>query len=453
MIPKSDANISLVDRIKDIWQNHSVEFAVNVFLVVVVIGGIIISALEFFKVKEIWGFSVHETLGAFVGGMIAFLALHFVMERFNAIWNIENDIKNVEVSFRKSNLVSELEKESKLHHLKDSTLATLKNSLEDYVNLHDLIAHSGNKNKGFEAIANSRLGRQNDLLKFLSEGKIKVLNREAFEVNELLLGKYSTFDAVSYNDLEFWTSSVPEDIEYYEVCRKHFKEGREDTRITRIFVFEATGDRDIFSNNITREYKDENGSNISSIQALIQTLEKHMDAKMAWAVAIKEEFDNNLTHSINEYLNGIPDFALFDRGKAVSFFRTNDRDGRTFEILFDLDVPGRKTKIEGIKKLYFRILGNCWLVNKHFTNVFLPRVEKYSDKQKVKENLLKNIADIKSTLSDKELSDIFGKELTDGNFFPLVVNSKEEIGKKVNALNTLVKSWRKNRGAASRQSR
>jgi hypothetical protein len=148
---------------------------------------------------------------------------------------------------------------------------------------------------------------------------------------------------------------------------------------------------------------------------------------------VKEEIRTQLENGIREGV--VPDFALFDGGKALSFFKSKDYP-RNFEAIFDLntlDGGVNKAFIAKQKSFHQMLINKCWLVNESFDQMFGEAAQPQtasSGQQKVFKDILAGKIDVKA------------EEEFDPGRFVLVVNSAEEIKGKVEKLSEWTRKWR-----------
>lgn len=418
---ESPIEVSFWTRIKNVYENGKIEFFTNLLLVLLGISGITFTLVEIlnithvFQAEQLW---IEKLLQALIGGMIAFLAFHFVLEKFNATWKIEKHVEKAnETLGHIDKIVTETDKkfslqnECKFDTLDGAVQETLKKSIKSFVELQRLKSASDAVNPEFGEVVDKFLEEQRRLLNLLSTGHLEVPNKQAAHMYGLLAKEYrKRFDAVSDKDIPFWLSEKPEDVAYYEICRGQAKD--EKTVVTRIFVLEAS-----------ELYKQP--------QSLVEVLKRQFEAGISWGVAIEDEFDAELWHLVEETR---PDFALFDIDKAISFFRKDG--GRKFKIAFNV---GKKNSVEEIRSnriMYKKILAHCWMVNAPFIDDFPGAFNKESTLNEVKSILATRNTKVKS----------LGVLNPENEHFLLVASSPDEVPAKVLRLAEILRTYQEKTG-------
>lgn len=333
---------NLIIRIKDLWKQDKTEFVTQVITLILIILAIYIAIMEALH------YDVSKYVHPLILGMIAFLCLHFILERLKTITEMKELLKDNSGSLAKITDSLELEKSTGVDMLDKNFRGSLIKALKNYVDVRNLQSTAQESNPEFGRIVNRFLRDQNKVLEDLAESRLDVSHeRKAFTYGVMADVFETRFDAVSYKDLEFWNSNDFEDEAYFEICRQQATLGK--TIVTRIFVLD-------YSKCFTPIVSED----------LIYTLERQFKANIGWAVSIDEEFPQPLKNKLNhsENLDIKPDFAVFDSGKAIARFTTSDP--RTFEMIFQTGTKESQKIIDAQKNLYADFLGNCWVMNSIF---------------------------------------------------------------------------------------
>jgi hypothetical protein len=131
------------------------------------------------------------------------------------------------------------------------------------------------------------------------------------------------------------------------------------------------------------------------------------------------------------------DFALFDRGQAVSYFRKTPM--RRFEAVFVTGLPSHDNDREIARQvdLYAKLVGECWLVTSGFQQDF-PNV--FSDR--VRDAAVQSIRK-RGQAHNQLLRAALGKDFkVEGDPFVLLVQSVEEIEPKLHNLIQVIRKFR-----------
>jgi hypothetical protein len=178
----------------------------------------------------------------------------------------------------------------------------------------------------------------------LSKGELEVGKSQLPRMQALLSVCFTdSFQAVSARDLDFWVNRENDSIakEYFELNYQSIVKHK--TNVARILILS----RDDFK---------------SHLKDITLVLKRHDEAGLGWAVAIYEELDPELKTDTTDL-----DFALFDKKKAVSFFRGYREASRRFTVKFNV---GQNTdKIDVQVKLFHDLLPHCWAANERFLSV------------------------------------------------------------------------------------
>jgi hypothetical protein len=177
-----------------------------------------------------------------------------------------------------------------------------------------------------------------EILDSLATGRL-VVNEEWIGVAFDLLASAvrDRYDGVSTDDLEFWLDKEdPSAVKYLQRNSDLVEQGR---MATRLFVLPSR-------------------RLIEQRDWLIQVLEEHTEAGIAWAVALQDEIPQR---------RGVwPDYGLFDCNRAASFFRL--ASGRKFEVIFHTHgrVAATDREIDAQVNYYYTLLGHCWIASESF---------------------------------------------------------------------------------------
>lgn len=340
--------------------------------------------------------------------LIGLIAIDLSLERFTSIRRIEKKLESIE-GFKRLDYLPEELRESITNSIKSHVdLQYLKKIIQAYVNLQYLKDNSKKSNPHFCLLVDNILNDQLLLLNGLSHGILSVPEDQILAVHSKLANHYvRRLDAVSNQDIDFWSgkSSIAE--KYFRRNEEAIKNG---TVVTRIFIFSIL---DL----------------VKRSDEIVSILERQHRIGIGWGVAIWEELEYEVSHT------NLPlDFALFDRDKAISFFRK--KETHEFEAIF-LPRKGHENeaRIRGQRELHKNLIIECWLAN----NIFK---EKYAaallpgELKEIKEKMLKLNETLKETLSPDVVED---------DVFVLVASGLNDIKPKVEQLTRTVQQWRRTR--------
>ncbi|HVQ37799.1 MAG TPA: hypothetical protein VMS31_09710 [Pyrinomonadaceae bacterium] len=334
--------------------------------------------------------------------LIGLIAVDLSLERFTSIRRIEQRLEGIEGA-----------KELNDQPLEKREL--IKRSIQHYIDIQKLKHKSRRSNLSFCHIADEILEEHVALLNSLATGRLNVPNDQIPAAHGKMSSYYKErLDAVSETDLDFWSdrSSIAE--EYF---KRNVRAVRNNTILTRIFIFSIP-------DLLDRSHE------------VIAVLERHYRVGMGWGVAILEELEYEVVHS------NVPlDFALYNRDKAVSFFRKQEA-GR-FEGVF-LPYEGHENEIRIInqREVYKKLIAECWLANHIFKEQYpgaLTPVE---------------LAEVvnKTSRYNRNLSAVLGPQIVEDDTFVLLANNPGAVESKVKQLSEIVMKWRKVHGYHHSQS-
>jgi hypothetical protein len=332
-------------------------------------------------------------VGVILGGL-GLIGLLLLTLRATTLYEIQNRLIDVD---------------GKLEKIVDQESARNKyiGQIQHYMQMHELDRHLRRKDpsdSSFGDVATRLLSDPIDTLESLARGRIEVPHYLVALTFDHVIDSYSVrFDAVSYDDLHFWSSTKETDEKYREA-------GYEATKniiVTRLFIIPEQ-----HLEHLRRE--------------LIQVLEQHMKKNIGWSLVI----DEDLKHM---RLPGAPDFALFDGGKAVSFFRGGL--SRKFEVIFRTNGFLKKNdeEIDLQLRRYYLLLTQCWLVSERFSRQHLWAND--SSKMDELQKLAKNRNQQLAQLGTGSINSIF----------PLIVPGSADIEDGLSQLSELRRRYRSSR--------
>lgn len=202
--------------------------------------------------------------------------------------------------------------------------------VQNYYNFLSLADCEGNE--ALRAIGVDLLDPLPEQMASLARGEIVVSGSQTPKLQRMLHEHFGgRFDAVSYDDLEFWVSLEvdPLAMDYFRLNTDAVESG---TIVTRVFIIK---DKDLEENSLGR---------------LVEVLQRHQQVGIGWAVAVYEELDPPLLQDHNAALDfalmvrrGPPDGAGAspgdDRVGAASFFRDYREIRRRYSAVFSLHTP------------------------------------------------------------------------------------------------------------------
>lgn len=328
--------------------------------------------------------------------LLGLLALDLCLERFTAFRRIERRLESIEWG-------------KEVHDLPGEQRELINNSIRDFVKLQYLKQGSQKANPPFSLLVDEIIDEQILLLSKLAVGKLNVPADQIVAAHSKMAVHYKErLDAVSESDLDFWTDHQPLAEEYFGLNVRAVRNG---TAVTRIFILSLFDLK-----NRSHE--------------IAAVLERQHKAGIGWGVALFEELEFDVRHA------DVPlGFVLFDRDKAVSFFRK--KEARRFEAIFSIyGEHGNTVRINEQREMHRKLITECWLVNDIFK-------EKYQTA--LTENELREVKK-KTTGYNDRLNKKLGETVVEDDTFVLVAASSEEIEVKVQRLAEIVDRWRSAQG-------
>lgn len=365
-------------------------------LILAAIGGIVVSVFHIIGHPPFWTSEVPYLTLILIG----LIALEMSLERFTSMRRIEKKLELIEGS-------------EKLNDLPGKRRRVIQKTTQDYVNLQILKKKSKAFNKSFALLADEILAEQTSLLHGLSLGKVIVPGHQILAAHSKMAIQYKErFDAVSETDLAFWGAGSSAGEEYFKRNAEAVENG---TAVTRIFILSISDLKDRFGD-------------------VVSVLERHQRAGIAWGVAISEEFEFEVAHSPLSL-----DCAIFDRDKAVSFFRKQGTN--MFEAIF-LPHKGHENEdtIARQRDLYKNLIVECWLVNQMFKEGYANAVTAAERRE----------IEAKTARHNERLEATLGRSIVEGDEFVFVARTLDEVGAKVKQLHATILEWREAQGLQTR---
>lgn len=276
--------------------------------------------------------------------------------------------------------------------------------------LGEIRAIENQSNDAVRKILSERMKELEICLNSYSIGRINVPIDESPVVNHDIIKAFADrMDAVSRNDIEFWSSDLGKD--YLRKCTEpNSRAGR--ATLTRIFIVDKKTLRDP-----------------AQVKLLEEALLTHMEKKIGFAIAIEQSLNNiKRTHNIKSNSESIEDairldFALFNNNQAVTFFRNDTGGERRFKAIFNTksNREANNMLIESQRAVWVDLIGEVWLASDEF--VAEVRDSGLSEAES------KTVA----TRSQKDLERLTKKtgHPSEDSWFPLVVRHKDEISEKL----------------------
>jgi hypothetical protein len=347
--------------------------------------------------------------------MLGALAISIGLERFVLMQRLEKKLESFSGA------------KAKLHSLPPSSQERVERAIQDFVDLHEIRKKLRNINRPFCEIADEILNDQARLLDSLAKGRMYVPENQIPRAYEWLANNFKKrLDAVSHDDLRFWVEGAHGDLikaAYFDLNVKAIKAG---TIVTRIFIFRVK--------DLVERSKD-----------IVDVLTRQDQVGIGWAVAVDEELNQPwLKALLGKSHDVAKDFALFDGGSAVSYFRKFD--GRKFEAIFATDEGHPNFEvIKTQKNVYKLLVTECWLVSKQFVDLYTGALASNQAKDEVKKQASMNNDRLRTFISnDTELSAYFTKNSEfrfDHDTFLLLASGKNEIAEKVELLGKIARKF------------
>jgi hypothetical protein len=216
-------------------------------------------------------------------------------------------------------------------------------AMANYMRVQQLKLDLSEQNPMFGVVADQLLAHPLGTLEQLASGHASVPDYQIGQANDLLIGAiHKRFDAVTHDDLMFWQSKANIDSKYRHAVYDAIHRPSEPILATRIFVPKQTlADR---------------ANEIAAV------LGEQMSHQLAIAVVIHEDVVADVEP------NARLDFALFDWGKAVSYFRHN----RRFDVTFRRSGHTENdSEIDRQLRTYEMLLSRCWIATKRFSETHI----------------------------------------------------------------------------------
>jgi hypothetical protein len=247
-------------------------------------------------------------------------------------------------------------------------------------------------------------------LRMLSKGRLEVGKSQSLHVQEQLCQSFrESFHAVSFRDMSFWTNREQDQMPIDYFMENYQSIIRYKTKVTRLFVLVD--------------------SDFEKPEDLKDVLKKHQDARIGWAVAVYPYLRPELRNDSTDL-----DFALFDKGEAVSYFRGHMEAQRRFTVRFKTGENLRA--ITRQQQTYRDLLAHCWAVNAAF---------------KEQCQFLEEVRDLVAKANDG-LKGVMQREvLQTGHEFLWEVENPAEISGMVDGLIKFRDDWGKNTGNIRRR--
>src|SRR5262245_8111814 len=272
--------------------------------------------------------------------MLGALAISIGLERFVLMHRIEKKLESL------SGVIG------KFHSLPPPSQRQVEQGIQDYVDLYEIKKKLKDVNDPFCNIADEILNDQSRLLNSLAKGRLFVSENQIPRAHEWLAKSFKKrLDAVSDDDLRFWIDGLRGDLtkaSYFDLNRQAVRAG---TVVTRIFIFTIT--------DLTNQPEE-----------IVDVLKKQHQVGIGWGVAIEEELNKGeLKLLLGKSASIAKDFAIFDGGSAISYFR--EYDGRKFEAVFATYKGHPNIEVVNIQKDVYKILvAECWLANQQFVDLY-----------------------------------------------------------------------------------
>jgi len=210
-----------------------------------------------------------------------------------------------------------------------------------------LLSYAKYKKKAGDSPAFMKIGQEvlntsNGYISNLGEGVIEVSGRLTPDIQRILASRYlGSFHAVSYRDIDFWANTDSETVanQYLQLNIDSFNKG---VGISRLFIF--------------------NKEDLKvSFRSIVDIIKRQNSLGFGFAIMIEEEMD----YPSGFLKSGNLDFALFDKEKVITYFRSYRENKRQFRAVFNVDDDNRK-EINGQTEVYKSILSKCWIMNQKF---------------------------------------------------------------------------------------
>ena len=367
-------------------------------IVLVTLAGLVLGILEL--VPKIRDYIPADSVVLILLGVIG---THFAIERFATISRLEHKLDLVhDVA-----LLADFEPRQRNIHAR---------ATRDFVELQRTIGRLTTDDEFFRPLSVELLESPALLLNRLALGRLIVPPYQVVAAQQQLGRVFtSRFDAVSEKDIDFWDESV--ESEEYFIAAGYFRQNsdaiKRGTIVTRIFVVTL---RDLNE----------------KIDRLVRVLERQQRAGIGWAVVVFEELEDEVRRT-----GGRLDFAIFNSGQAVSYFRREYP--RRFETVFRIrSHASNEREIRLQLRLHQLLIAECWLVNDKFLLTYAGAhpVDALEE--------IYALLDRHNAHLDRILGEPANRE---DDHFVFVVKDAIETRDKLNLLRELVAKYRVRRGA------
>lgn len=408
----------------------SVTMTAGVLLMLLALASLVIAILDFTGTAPEWFKKVPDVTLLLLGAV----ALYLSVERPWLFFALKKSIEQL-------NETATIKEARLIQSLPDNSRKSINEFIERYIELN-LLKEKTRQNIAFSNIADKILKEQTEILDKLSVGQLEYPETQIPTAHRWLSGEFRhRLDAVSDDDIDFWMEGLrgePAPADYFELNTQAVKNG---SIITRIFLLKAR--------QLEIRFED-----------IVKVLISQDRAEIGWAIAIKEFLSDRELERLQKTGRTSVDFALFDGGKAVSYFRKFY--GRRFEAVFQThDEHFNSDIITAQKNIHKHLISECWLVNKQFKDIYFPptnhsgfipggeqiRTNKpdmeeypaFKDIEEIKEKAKRYNSRLERWLTrDEELKSIFpikdGKFYFEDDIFPLIARDESEIKDKVRLL-------------------
>ena len=290
-------------------------------------GGFLGLADSIFQPQQLAG----KELGIAVA-LLGAIALHGILQRFTSR-EIRDDV--IDIRQNLADLIA-----------LDNSHRAFGRATAHYLEIQELKVKLRDRgNSAFAEVTEKLLAHPFGILEALSEARVTVPEELVPTTLGMVIDAYqSRFDAVSYDDLNFWYERKTLAQRYLHLNIASIRKGYV---VTRMFIFHYHQLADV-----TQRAK------------MVDVLANQMSVGISWALAIYEDLEPGLPP-------GPLDFALHAGDRAVSTFR-REGEGR-FITVFSTGgvVPKNDERVEGLRLLYGALLSELWMVSANFVDKHL----------------------------------------------------------------------------------
>lgn len=334
--------------------------------------------------------------------LLGVIGTHFAIERFSTISRIE----------RKLDLVNDA---APLAEFGPAQQRMHAEATRDYLAIQRAIARLSSDEMFFAKLTDSLMKPSTQLLAELAKGRLIVPPYQVVAAQETLGRAFTKrFDAVSEKDIDFWDERV--ESEEYFIAAGYFRQNsdaiKRGTTVTRIFILAL---RDLMEN----------------IDRLTTILEQQHRAGIGWGIVVQEEMADELRHP-----QGRLDFAIFDHGKAITYFRREYP--RRFETVLRISfMPENEREVQQQIRIHQCLLAECWMVNPTFIECY---------KGAHGDNVAAEV-DAMLTRRNEHVRRFVDDFQVNKEPFAFVADKPAEVRDKLKAMHTLIAGYRIARGA------